>query len=107
MSQFTHLETRSYRTEFSYTGMRLVENTEKMVESYLPADKGSFWFWHLRYLRKEVCSLMPCRRAVVLTIGVNKHHLRSDYELKKCVVSDPEATFTTWSEEYGSLIWQI
>ncbi|XP_050105906.1 uncharacterized protein LOC126585503 isoform X3 [Malus sylvestris] len=46
-------------------------------------------------------------RAVVLTIGVNKHHLRSDYELKKCVVSDPEATFTTWSEEYGSLIWQI
>ncbi|XP_050105907.1 uncharacterized protein LOC126585503 isoform X4 [Malus sylvestris] len=56
---------------------------------------------------KEVCSLMPCRRAVVLTIGVNKHHLRSDYELKKCVVSDPEATFTTWSEEYGSLIWQI
>ncbi|XP_050105905.1 uncharacterized protein LOC126585503 isoform X2 [Malus sylvestris] len=30
-----------------------------------------------------------------------------DYELKKCVVSDPEATFTTWSEEYGSLIWQI
>ncbi|XP_048420181.1 uncharacterized protein LOC108867747 [Pyrus x bretschneideri] len=29
----------------------------------------------------------------------------SDYELKKCVVSDLEATFTTWSEEYESLIW--
>ena len=35
------------------TGMRpVVENTEKMVGSYLPADKGSFWFWHLRYLSR-------------------------------------------------------
>ncbi|TQE11445.1 hypothetical protein C1H46_003008 [Malus baccata] len=32
-----------------YRNATVVENTEKMVGSYLPADQGSFWFWHLRY----------------------------------------------------------
>ncbi|CAN6544386.1 unnamed protein product [Malus baccata var. baccata] len=47
---------------FRYGNATVVENTEKMVGSYLPAYKG----------RKEVCSLIPCWRAVALTIGANK-----------------------------------
>ncbi|KAB2631434.1 hypothetical protein D8674_008953 [Pyrus ussuriensis x Pyrus communis] len=37
---------------FRYENVTVVENIEKMVGSYLPADKGSFWFWHLRYLSR-------------------------------------------------------